>query len=282
MTQSAITVTPQMRERARALEPDRYLAALLAPAPVRDDLITLAAFVAELGRIPVTVSDPHLAEIRLAWWRDGLLDGADGKMGDPCADAMRALIARHGLDRAALATWLEAFAHTLYPAAPEDAAHLDLELRLLEGTPFIFAAQICGAPPERAQRACETAAQAYGLARVGLNFPRALARGRCPLPGFTDDADGAAHEVRVGAAAIDAASARAALGQLAAARVAAAKAAFAAADRPVRTALLPLALVEPYLRASCHEGHDLTHELADVAPLVRVWRLWRAHMTGRV
>jgi phytoene synthase len=270
-------LTGEMRELARTLEPDRYLAALLSPRAARDDLIALAAFVAELKRIPKIVSDPHLAEIRLAWWRDALLAGDGAATGNPQADAMRAMIARHALDRGALAAWLDALTHTFYSAPPDDEAHLDLELSLIEGTPFVFAAHLCGATADAdLDAACRAAGIAYGLARRGLEFPRSLARGRVPLPGLLSSSGQA--DVN----ALTAVAARTRLEALAPPRVEAAKSTFAKLEWAGKAALLPIALVEPYLRASCDQGHDLTRELADVAPLTRVWRLWRAHMTGHV
>lgn len=269
-----LIVTDEMRTTARSLEPDRYLAALLAPRGVRDDLVALAAFVAELKRIPLAVSDPHLAEIRLQWWRDALLSGeASAAAGNPAADAMRNLIVRHGLDRDALTSWLDAFAHTFYAAGPEDEAHLDLEHALVEGTPFAFAAKMCGAPAQDKQ-VFEIAGTAYGLGRLGLDFARVLARGRVPLPGLDEPGS---EDPRVN---VD--RSRKSLAALGFARLAAVRPQFARLDRPTRTALLPLALVEPYLRASCAQEHDLTRELAEVAPLTRVWRIWRAHVSGRI
>lgn len=264
-----------MRNAARSLEPDRYLAALLSPHTARNDLIVLTAFVAELKRIPQIVSDPHLAEIRLAWWRDVLASDSTDATGNPTADAMRGVMVRHGLDRDALAVWLDAFAHTFYAAGPEDEAHLDLELSLVEGTPFAFAARICGARDDASLKmACDTAGQAYGLARLGLDFARVLARGRIPLPGL-DAGSG-------DAGAVTAEAARTRLDQLAQARLRDFKAMFTTLDARAKAALLPVALVEPYLRACCNQRHDLTRELAEIAPLTRVWRLWRASMSGHI
>ena len=58
---------------ARSGEPDRYLAALLAPPAARADLLALAAFASELARVPSLVTrEPTMGEIRLQWWRDAL------------------------------------------------------------------------------------------------------------------------------------------------------------------------------------------------------------------
>ena len=58
---------------ARSGEPDRYLAALLAPPAARDALLALAAFSSELARVPrARPREPAMGEIRLQWWRDAL------------------------------------------------------------------------------------------------------------------------------------------------------------------------------------------------------------------
>jgi phytoene synthase len=52
--------------------------------------------------------------------------------------------------------------------------------------------------------------------------------------------------------------------------------------RPLRTALLPVALVEPYLRSQERQRYDGPGQVADISPLTRVWRIWRAHRIGRI
>ncbi|HBM88183.1 MAG: squalene/phytoene synthase family protein [Parvibaculaceae bacterium] len=51
---------------------DRYLAVLLTPEAVRGPLVAYFAFDAEMMRIPTTVSEPMLADIRFQWWRETL------------------------------------------------------------------------------------------------------------------------------------------------------------------------------------------------------------------
>ncbi|MEQ1714954.1 MAG: squalene/phytoene synthase family protein [Hyphomicrobium sp.] len=260
---------------AREGEADRYLAALLSPRPVRDDLIALAAVAAELNRISIAVADPHLAEIRLQWWRDTLLAGEGAASGNPIADAFRDVMRRHALPQEALQAWLDALAHTFYAAPPEDEAHLMLEHELIDGTVFLFAAVICGAKSTQALAdSVRHAGVAYGLARLGTGFARSLARGRMPLPDFSGTpAEGAV---------FDAGDARGMLTRLARAQLSGLKAAFHDLEAPARSALLPLALVEPYLQALEMQDHDLTRDLAEVAPLIRVWRIWRAHRSKRL
>lgn len=59
---------------ARDDDEARFLAALLAPVQSREALFALIAFNAELAKIPISVSEPMLGEIRLTWWREALAD----------------------------------------------------------------------------------------------------------------------------------------------------------------------------------------------------------------
>src|SRR5581483_4773128 len=91
--------TDAVLQSARAGEPDRYLAALLAPAAARAHLLALAAFSSELGRVASAVTrEPLMGEIRLQWWRDALEPGASGEpTGNPVADAVRTAVTAHDL-----------------------------------------------------------------------------------------------------------------------------------------------------------------------------------------
>src|SRR5512145_2880437 len=89
-----------VREVARDLDHDRYLAALLAPVPARDALMTVAALHGEIARIPTSVREPAMGAIRLQWWRDAL-GGETGPepTGSPVADRLR-----HAIESGALPT----------------------------------------------------------------------------------------------------------------------------------------------------------------------------------
>jgi phytoene synthase len=56
----------------------------------------------------------------------------------------------------------------------------------------------------------------------------------------------------------------------------------ASAPGAINAAILPVALVEPYLAALEGLGPDLARATADISPLTRVWRLWRASLLGRI
>jgi phytoene synthase len=270
---------------ARAGEPDRYLAALLAPPAQRHALLALAAFAAELARIPLlVVREPAMGEIRLQWWRDALELPQGLRTGHAVADAVRAAAQTHHLPAALLEGLTEARATQLSsdPLPNEEALHA--YLWKTEGALFALSARVLGlAENAETEAACRASGHAYGLARLLLDLPRSLAQGRIPLAQTHLAAAGiAAQELLAGEGGAKLASLVHALqaqirGSLATARQFATR-----LPRPGRVAFLPLALVGPYLRAFERSGRAPLREEARVAPLTRVCRIAVAHLFGRL
>ncbi|MDX2287922.1 MAG: squalene/phytoene synthase family protein [Hyphomicrobiaceae bacterium] len=272
---------PPVYDAARTHAPDRYLSALLAPRTVRGDLVALAGFAGEIERIPLTVSDPNLGEIRLQWWADSLDPqrlGPAGAMrtGHPVADAVAEMLVRRGLPADPLRRMIEARRTELW-ADPigDDAAFARLATDLEEGA-FELAARVLGA---RADVGCF--ARAYGMMRQLVRLPLLVARrGRWPLP--QQDVDGfdvaglGDGDVRTAATA---ARARA----IGAARDALAEAGphFRALPAGAIVAALPVAVVGPYLRALSTQV-DWLAAPAEITPLERVWRLGAARIAHRL
>jgi phytoene synthase len=262
-----------VREAARAGELDRYLAALLAPRRARPDLVALTAFLGEIARIPDQVSEPMMGEMRLQWWRD-MIETADAgtSTGSPVADALVGVMARHALPRELFTTLLEARSRELLPEHLAGGQDLNAYLDDTDGAAFRLTARVLGAGEAGgADELLAAAGQAYGRIRLLRGLPAARARGRgLPggerLPDRPDDRPDGAWPLLDGAKAW----------------LAEARRLIPAAPRGVVPAILPLALVEPYLAALERLGPDIARERADISPLTRVWRLWRASARGRV
>jgi phytoene synthase len=97
--------------QVRAADIDRWLASrFVADEAARADLIALYAFEAELMAIPTRATQPMLAEMRYAWWRDqmdGVFSGQPRK-GHPVLEALTGVVERRGLERAPLDALIEA------------------------------------------------------------------------------------------------------------------------------------------------------------------------------
>ncbi len=232
-------------QAARAQEPDRYLSALYAPEPARSRLIALAAFQAEIARIPTTVREPLLIDIRLQWWRDSLHALRQGSAtGHPVADSLAEPLRAGLFPPGLLLGMIDATAAQRPLAAWTDPQELRGHCARLHGGAFALAARALGAQhSDGLEVAAQAAGHAYGLARL-------LATAK-PIDSALRDAT-LAHCRKAHAEAIRA---------------------VARLDSALAPGFLPLAMVTAY--ASAAPG-------ADISPLRRWWRLWRAQLSGRL
>ncbi len=271
-----------LREVAIAREPDRYLAATLAPAALRYDLVVLAAFAAEIARIPDLVREPLAGEIRLQWWRDALIGASsEAAAGHPVAMAMRAATARFALPGGIIEGVIDAQADILHGERPINENALRARLAASEGGLFRLAARICaGNDAEADAEAAGLAGLAYGLSRTLVRaegaawplIPRSLVADEDLVPDGESDA---AADARV-------TSALGALSSVARAAHADVAARLRQLSRRRRLAFLPLAMVRPYLQALEKEMKLQGSHPSDALPIGRLLRIGWAHASGRL
>lgn len=107
MAEPASSLDDQVREA----DPDRWLSSrFVEDARARADLIALYAFEAELMVIPTRATQPLLAEMRYAWWReqmDGVFAGLARK-GHPVLEALTEMVARRPVQRETLDALIDA------------------------------------------------------------------------------------------------------------------------------------------------------------------------------
>ncbi len=265
-------------ETVRAHDPDRYLTALMAPRRVRKSLMALYAFNAELARIPNLVTEPALGEFRLQWWRD-VLERMDGKttLGAPLADDLGMAITDHDLPKPLLLGMIDARSADLDGGGFPDLQALKAYLYKSEGAAFALSARILAAANAGTGRAANAAALAYGLVKIMCALPRDAAAGRVMLPLSMLDA----HDIQLEQllAGKGGGELEPFLAELAGEARAARDEAFqqmAELDPVARRAFAPLALVESYLTVLESSNHRPLQDVADINPLVRFWKLWRA------
>jgi len=268
---------------ARSGEPDRYLSALLAPAAARADLMAVAAFAAELARVAHAVTrEPAMADMRWQWWRDAIRLAPTAATGHPIADRLRAAVERHGLAPAALLGLIDARSCDLDAMPFADDAALAHYFDSTEGALFALGVQILGGTGNGSGQAWSgiAAGRAYGLARALLGLRAALARGHVPLPQTRLAAAGCSPAELLSAPGPALLSGLVAdLGAQTRRSLDGARHDVTKLPRQATIAVLPLALVESYLRAS--ERAARSGEVADIAPLARIVRIARARWLGR-
>jgi phytoene synthase len=272
----------ELRELCLAREPDRYFAATLAPKALRYDLIVLAAFAAELSRIPGQVREPMAGEIRLQWWRDALLgNSGDVAAGNPVAEAMRATITRFALPYDVVESVIDAPTEALHGERPADENAMRARLAAGEGSLFKLAARICSdGRADDLGKLAEGAGLAYGLARVLARYPTDDAVLLAIPASLASDAD----LPPTGDRACDTPalqSARLHLAGIARQARDDAIAALTRMSRRQRVAFLPLAMVRPNLRALQRVSTRPETIASNPLPISRLIRMAWAHASGR-
>jgi phytoene synthase len=211
------------------------------------------------------VREPAIGDIRLQWWRDALLTPAGTATGNPVADAVRATMRAHALPDEMLIEIVDAYTHMLEAGTMATAAAIDAHAEAAQGNAFRAAAQILGsATTAPVPDLLAAAAQSYGRLQLLRALPLLVSKGRNPF----GDADAAAFAQP--------------LLQQAKAELTKARQLATAAPATILPAILPLALVEPYLAALEGIGSHVADQRADISPITRVWRLLKASTLGRV
>jgi phytoene synthase len=190
-----------LADTVRREDPARYLAGLFAPAPVRANLWALYAFNAEIARIPASVSEPVIGEMRLAWAREALADiyaSPPRVRRHPVYEALAIMCEQPGAPgEARLAGLVQArnadLGEGAFPDTPEREAYVDRT----SGALMRAAARLCAPdwqPGDGAQRALTAAGRLWGHAGLLQNFARLCAQGRPPVTQGELEASGATLE----------------------------------------------------------------------------------------
>ena len=152
----------------RAEDRDRFLAAQFAPEPARARLLALLALNAEIARVPRTVREPLLAEIRLKWWHDAIMTILEGNPPprQPALAAFARAVAGSGLGGEPFSRLIEVHARDLKANPLRDEADAESYADALSGMLALAALALLGVADEASRRAARAAGIAHAL--VGL------------------------------------------------------------------------------------------------------------------
>lgn len=269
-------------EIVRMHDPDRYLTALMAPRRVRDALMALYAFNAEIARIPTLVSEPALGEIRLQWWREaieGIYSGAPRR--HAVVQALSRAVSALNLSRTLFDAMIDARAFDLGDSPPDTLVALEDYAAATSGNLNQLALQVLGADGTEAAAAGRHAGIAWAL--IGLLRAVRFHAGqrRCYLPADMMAAAGS------GTAQLFSLKGGDGLREVARQIVACARIHMEKArtlhpvvPRRARAALLPLALADAYLRRMERNGFELFAKI-EIGSLSRQARMTMAALRGR-
>jgi len=254
----------------------RYYASLFAPAERRQYLFALYAMNTEICRIPASVAEPGLGDIRLQWWQDAisLADREDGE-----TPVMRALVSAMRdcrLPGDALVRLAEAHRSDLYGDPRASLQDLETDSAL-----FQLASLVLGSDGPQTAKAAGHAGIAHGLANQICTIASLRRMGRQIAPAdlleIYDIEPKAmfANEPPAGfKALLDH------LVDLATRHFQDARSAIHAIPAGCRPAFLPVALVPGLLKRAQRNRQDLWHHPAVMPDLAMLTRIGRAAVFG--
>jgi phytoene synthase len=271
-------MTP-IEDLVRRADPDRYFAALFAPADKRPLLLALYAFNVEIARVADTVREPMMGEIRLEWWRETLAGARQGMpRNHDVARALTQLFASVDLPAVPFEAMIAARSFDSSADTFADRAAVEAYCDATSGNVMRLAAHILGGEDEVAAR---EAGIAYALAGILRSIPHHAARHKSFLPDslmqavdLTKEQLFAGHE-RGKVKAVVAQMALWAREHLTAARAVRVR-------REILPAFLPASLAPLFLRRVAKRNSDPTRHVHEVPIHRRQVRLLAAAMRRRI
>ena len=257
----------------RTADRDRFIASLFAPAERRGALHALYAFAAEVARVREVAHTALPGEIRLQWWSDVVNGERDGEANaNPVAAALLATMERYHLGRNVLLDLIEARRFDLYEDTMRTLDDVEAYLRRTSSSLISLAALVLAGAEFEAIG--EPAGIASGLAQILRAFPIHVARRQLYLPTeILERHQVRLHDVFAGRSSPGLVAAFAELRDIARRRLAKAGQGLTELPPEAVPALLPLAVVRPWIDRS-----ERTDPFApiELAPWRRQWLIWRA------
>lgn len=181
-----MTLSPALSACAAIVErgdPDRFAATMAAPSDARPTLWPLYAFNVEVARASYASTEPMVAEMRLQWWADHLIDlDAGHAPSGEVAEALQPLIRRSKGLLPVLTAIAEARRQDCWPEPFPNREALWLYLDQTAGNLMWAAASSLGAA-DRHEHQLRAFAQAAGLANWLHALPELVRHNRLGLSG---------------------------------------------------------------------------------------------------
>lgn len=275
----------QLLASLREADIDRYLALLLMPDSVRDDVLALFLFNAELASVRDRIREPLPGEMRLQWWRDVLSGNrTEEAHAHPVGSVLLDVIKRRNLPVEPLMAMCDARIFDLYDDPMPDRASYEgyageTASSLLQMTAFLL-------DPGAASSASTTsghAGVAQAVAGHLLLLPITRARGQVFIPGDLLAATGLDRDsFLAGSNPERAGNAIRAFAGFGRDHLAKARTALTELPETVRAAYLPVALVQTVLDRAETRAADCLSGAIRLPQWRRQIQLWRAARRGKI
>ena len=266
-------------ELVRRGDKDRFLASLFAPGDKRRYIFAIYAFNLEIARIRDVVSDALPGEMRLQWWRDALSGCGHGEVSrHPVAAALMETVERCDLSCEPFMELIEARSFDIYDETMLTTTHLEAYARATSSVPMSLAASVLGAGEcSWTSSMIRHGGTAYAVTGLLRALPFHASCGQIFLPEDVMARHGVRREdVLAGKASPELDAALGELRGLARQHLDEAGTCIRGICKQAVPAVLPIALVRPYLDRMEKPDFQPFQEKCVVPQWRRQWTLWRA------
>ena len=279
-------MTPQayVQQKAAASGSSFYYAFLFLPKFRRAAITAFYAFCREVDDVVDEVTDPGIAQTKLAWWRSEVAQAFAGNPSHPVMRALMPLAADHGIEARHLLAVIEGCQMDLEQTRYLDFQGLQRYCHLVAGIVGEVAASIFGQTQAQTTQYAHTLGQAFQLTNIIRDVGEDALRGRIYLPvSELQQFDVKAHEVlkRVHSARF------VALMRFQAERAHGlydqAMALLPEADRRTqKPGLMMASIYRTLLREIEADNFQVLNQRVSLTPLRKFWLAWKVQALGRL
>jgi NADH dehydrogenase [ubiquinone] 1 alpha subcomplex assembly factor 6 len=249
----------ELAAQVQALDPERWLALLLAPRAAQPDLVALYGFNLEIAKIREITREPLIGAMRLQWWRDAIEAIFTGARipHHGVAQKLAGTIHGRGLPRAPFDALLDARELDLELEGPADLAALETYAAATGGGLAELAVRVLGATEPPAIEAARHIGTGWALLGTVRAIPFLATLQRTMLPADLRRAHGVStNALFEGRAGLDVAPMVEPIAARARASFEAGRALRKAVPRRARSALLLATLADAHLADLARAGYD--------------------------
>jgi phytoene synthase len=279
-------MTPQqyVQDKAAASGSSFYYAFLFLPPPRRAAITAFYAFCREVDDVVDEVTDPGVAQTKLAWWQAEVAQSFAGKPSHPVMQALMPCVPEFGLQQEQLQAVVQGCRMDLEQTRYLDFPNLQRYCHLVAGVVGEVSARIFGQTEEATTQYAHTLGLAFQLTNIIRDVGEDALRGRIYLP--VDELqrfDVKAHEI-LNRKYSDRFTALMAFQAERAHRLYdEALALLPPADRRAqKPGLMMASIYRTLLREIERDGFQVLHQRTALTPLRKFWLAWKVQALGRL
>ncbi len=280
-----MTTTPAqyVQDKAASSGSSFYYAFLFLPPARRAAITAFYAFCREVDDVVDEVSDPGVAQAKLAWWRKEVAQAFAGSPQHPVMQALMPLAADHGIEARHLLAVIDGCQMDLDQTRYLDFPALERYCHLVAGIVGEVAARIFGQTDEATTTYAHKLGLAFQLTNIIRDVGEDAMRGRIYLPvSELQRFDVRAHEITQRQYSDRFTALMKFQAQRAHALYDEAFALLPAADRrSQKPGLMMASIYRTLLREIEREDFRVLHQRIALTPLRKLWLAWKVQALGR-